>query len=95
MPIAKRKNVNVTAAVSSGKPLIRSFELSATLVENVKVSLTIAAVADSLDSLGELSETQSLMLQMAMDRQSKFMETLSNILREIADTDSSIVQNLK
>lgn len=37
----------------------------------------------------------SLRLQMAMDRRSKLIETLSNVLKKIGDTDSSIVGNLK
>jgi hypothetical protein len=52
-------------------------------------------VNGALDSMNDLSETQSLELQMAMDRRSKFLETLSNIEKTISDTDSSIVQNLK
>lgn len=48
-----------------------------------------------VDSLSDLSESAQLQLQMAMDRMSKFIETLSNILKKIDDTDSGIVQNLK
>src|SRR5450631_1735376 len=48
-----------------------------------------------LDAMNEMSEETSMRLQMAMDRRSKFMETLSNILKKISDTQSSIVQNMK
>jgi chromosome segregation ATPase len=48
-----------------------------------------------LDSLSELGETESLRLQMAMDRMSKTMSTLSNLLKKISDTAQSITQNLK
>jgi len=48
-----------------------------------------------LDSLNELGETESLRLQMAMDRMSKMMSTLSNLLKKISDTAQSITQNLK
>jgi hypothetical protein len=34
-------------------------------------------------------------LQMLMDRVSKFMSTLSNIMKKLADTQAAIVQNLK
>jgi chromosome segregation ATPase len=50
---------------------------------------------EDLDSLSELGETESLRLQMAMDRLSKMMSTLSNILKKISDTAQSITQNLK
>jgi hypothetical protein len=48
-----------------------------------------------LDSMSEMGEMLSLRLQMAMDRRSKLMETLSNIMKKISSTESAIVQNLK
>jgi putative addiction module CopG family antidote len=48
-----------------------------------------------LDSLSEMSEMTSLRLQMAMDRRSKFIETLSNIMKKISTTADTLVQNLK
>jgi hypothetical protein len=48
-----------------------------------------------LDSLSEMGEMESLRLQMAMDRMSKMMSTLSNLLNKIADTSSQITPNLK
>ena len=50
---------------------------------------------DDLDAMSELGEMESLRLQMVMDRRSKFIEALSNILRKMADTDAAILQNLK
>ena len=50
---------------------------------------------DGLDSMSEMGEMESLRLQMAMDRMSKFMSTLSNLLKKIADSSSQITQNLK
>ena len=50
---------------------------------------------DALNSMNDVSETQALELQMAMDRRSKLLEMMSNIEKAISDTDSSIVQNLK
>jgi hypothetical protein len=50
---------------------------------------------DRLDSMNAMSEMTSLRLQMAMDRRSKFVETLSNIMKKIDATQETIVQNLK
>jgi len=47
------------------------------------------------DALSEMGEMESLRLQMAMDRQSRMMSTLSNLLKKISDTAQSITQNLK
>jgi hypothetical protein len=52
-------------------------------------------VKNKLDSLSEMGQMESLRLQMAMDRLSKFMQTLSNLLKKQSDTASAIVQNLK
>ena len=48
-----------------------------------------------LDSMNELSEMSSLRLQMMMDRRSKFISTLSNIMKKISTTQDTLVQNLK
>jgi len=50
---------------------------------------------DKLDSQSEMGEMESLRLQMAMDRYSKFMSTLSNIMKKMSDTSQSIIQNMK
>ena len=48
-----------------------------------------------IDSLRDLSETTSRRLRTATDKHSKFMSTLSNILKKMSETDASITQNLK
>ena len=53
------------------------------------------AIQRHLDSVSELGEAESLRLQTAMDRLSKMMSTLSNILKRISDTADAIVQNMK
>jgi hypothetical protein len=50
---------------------------------------------DRLDSMSAMSEMTALRLQMAMDRRSKFVEALSNIMKKIDSTQETIVQNLK
>ena len=61
--------------------------------------LSVTAVHDDpkgrFNSLTEMSEMTSMRLQMAMDRRSKFVEALSNIMKKIDSTQETIVQNLK
>jgi hypothetical protein len=54
-----------------------------------------AVITDQLSSLSEMTEQTSLRLQMAMDRRSKFIEALSNLLKKQSDTASGIISNLK
>lgn len=48
-----------------------------------------------LDGMNEMSEMTSLRLQMTMDRRSKFIETLSNIMKKTSTTQENLVQNIK
>ena len=55
----------------------------------------IDQMKNDLDSMSEMGEMESLRLQMAMDRMSKMMSTLSNLLKKISDTSQAITQNIK
>ena len=59
------------------------------------IDVAFDKIKSDLDSMNEMGEMESLRLQMAMDRMSKMMSTLSNLLKKISDTASSITQNLK
>jgi hypothetical protein len=52
-------------------------------------------IQGNLDGLNEMSEMTSLRLQMTMDRRSKFIETLSNIMKKIGTTQETLAQNIK
>jgi hypothetical protein len=55
----------------------------------------LRSVPSHLDSISEMRETESLRLQMAMDRLSKMMSTLSNLLQRIETTSAAVTQNIK
>lgn len=59
-------------------------------IENLKHQIT-----NQLDTMSEMGEMESLRLQMAMDRLSKLMGTLSNLLKKASETSAGITQNLK
>jgi hypothetical protein len=61
----------------------------------VKLDAGLKDAKAKLDSMSEMGEMESLRLQMAMDRLSKLMSTLSNLLKKTSDTAQSITQNLK
>lgn len=64
-------------------------------VSMADIDAKLEKLKNELDSLNEMSELDLLRLQQAMDRRSKLMEMLSNMLKKFSDTSSSIVQNLK
>lgn len=57
--------------------------------------LVFSLMKQTFDSMSEIVETESLRIQMAMDRLSKFMTTLSNLEKKVSDTDQTVVQNIK
>ncbi len=88
-----RRAQKVSAAARATRaPRAQAATLKATTAE---LEQSIDEVKAELDSLSEMGETESLRLQMAMDRMSKLMSTLSNILKKASDTSGQITQNLK
>lgn len=59
-----------------------------------EASRSLQAKSD-LDSMSEMGEMESLRLQMAMDRLSKMMSTLSNLMKKMSTTQDAIIQNMK
>ena len=55
----------------------------------------LQSVPSHLDSMSEMGETESLRLQIAMDRLSKMMSTLSNLLQRLETTGAAVTQNIK
>jgi hypothetical protein len=47
------------------------------------------------DQIADLTQEQQLQMQMVMDRLTQSDEAMSNMLKKLEDTDSSILQNLK
>ncbi len=74
---------------------LRDANRSAGKPADPELDAAIDAVKNDLDSMSEMGEMESLRLQMAMDRLSKMMSTLSNILKKSSDTAQGITQNLK
>lgn len=64
-------------------------------VATAQLSLDVEKRIRLLDGLSELGETESLRLQMAMDRLSKLETTLSNVLARISNIGEQITQHIK
>jgi hypothetical protein len=82
---ARWPNLRVAGA-SNDLTFIATYEAAKALQADIK---------NKLDSMSEMGEMESLRLQMAMDRLSKLMSTLSNLLKKASDTASGITQNMK
>jgi hypothetical protein len=99
--LARRESqLNVLSAELAAQSRVASDETTAGYVveaETTKIEMNamVEAMKHDLDTMSEVGEMESLRLQMAMDRLSRMMATLSNILKKISDTSQSITQNLK
>lgn len=81
--IARAEVVRASYTPTAGQPTLAQLDAA------------IDKAKSDLDSMSEMGEMESLRLQMAMDRMSKQMSTLSNLLKKISDTQNSIIQNIK
>ena len=63
--------------------------------DKAELSASIDQIKSDFDSMSEMGEMESLQLQMAMDRLSKMMSTLSNVLKKANDTNDAITSNKK
>ena len=59
------------------------------------VEALIQKMEDQLASLTEMSQTDMLELQDAMNKQAQLMQMMSNIMKNMHDTAKAIIQNLK
>jgi hypothetical protein len=57
--------------------------------------LVFTLLKQTADGMSDVSEMTSMRLQMAMDRRSKFIETLSNVMKSVDETNDSVISNLK
>ena len=53
------------------------------------------SMQDKLLNLSDSGDILQMRLQMMMDRRSKFLEALSNMIKKVSDTEDVIVQNMK
>ena len=94
-PAASPQELDVVAFYLVAKVAIGHAKVASRTVFGVDTYDLAGSLKSNLDSMSELCEMESLRLQMAMDRRSKFMSTLSNLMKKIASTEDTLVQNLK
>jgi hypothetical protein len=63
--------------------------------EHIRRSAVTDEPQAKLDVLNELAEMEQMRLQIFLERRSKMLEWVSNIMKKTADTSAAIAQNLK
>ncbi len=93
----KREETGIKAAARQEytRPATTNLQVRPGLVKRQSVNQSVEDAKAKLDSKNEMGETESLRMQMAMDRLSKLEATLSNLLKKVSETQSNIVNNLK
>ena len=84
---------------SARNQLSRQFPSMTTAQQDRMLFLALAGAVEAEqgtnDSLGDVTTATSLTLQTYLDRRSKLISTLSNMMKKASDTSASIVSNLK
>lgn len=70
-------------------------QLDVKINEAKKLNDEIERIKKELDKMGDLDKSQSLKLQMYMERVSKMITTLSNMQKKMSAVSGSIIQNMK
>lgn len=91
----KHANDRIQALSKGQNPDAVKFVTTRMAPTNADMDGLVGQIKNDLDSISEMSEMESLRLQMAMDRLSKMMSTLANILKKIRGTQDAIIDNLK
>jgi hypothetical protein len=71
----------------------RRFPKASNVTAEALLAVLIQKMIQSANNQSDSPQTSQLRLQMAMDRVSKLMETLSDLLTQIGDTGDPIPQN--
>jgi len=82
-------------AVNNAKAQLRNQMQAAQQLTAQLINQDTQDLKNKLDSMNEMSEMTSMRLQMAMDRRSKFIEALSNILKKVDESQNSIIKEIK
>jgi hypothetical protein len=74
---------------------LRDANRSAGKMTDAEIDSAVEALRNQRDSISEMGEMDALQMQQAMDRMSKAMSTLSNIMKKASETSQTIIQNMK
>ena len=92
--LPKQRAVIVRSQVVDLKGQLTKFSDSVSVTKH-EIDDVVATMKNDLDNMSEMGEMESLRLQMAMERLSKMMSTLSNLLKKASETAAGITQNIK
>jgi hypothetical protein len=92
--IPPAKAATIRKDVLSLRLQLSEFSDSVALVKK-DIDASIDKMKRDIDGMSEMGEMENLRLQMAMDRMSKMMSTLSNLMKKMSETSQGITQNLK
>ena len=95
--ISNPRNIDIYSLAR--KQIHKEFPKISNKQTEVLIVYTIGGLTEKmikkLKGMNEMSEMTTLRLQMTMDRRSKFISTLSNLMKKISTTQDTLVQNIK
>jgi hypothetical protein len=91
-PMVQREVHSRFAHLSGEQSDLLSFYV---LAEAARIITVPDELKRSLDGANEMSEMTALRLQMDLDKMSKYISTLRNIMKKISATEDTLVQNIR
>jgi len=80
---------------NSTVPPARTQESIANPNVNTQGQMTSPNLGSKMDSMSDMSQTEQMRLQNAMDQKAKLEQTMSNIMKSNSDTQNAIINNMK
>jgi len=93
-PIASTKATIIRKDTHTLQTQVAQLNDSVTVLKK-ELDLLTTSIKDKLDSVGAMSEMEQMMLQQMMERISQAMQTISNMMKKMHDTQMAIIGNLK
>jgi hypothetical protein len=94
-PMTRRDSIHLVQVKNENTSIKRVNATTTDLASQADLKSVQDELKGKLDGMNEISDMTSLRLQMMMDRRSKFISTLSNIMKKIDSTEDTLIQNLK
>ena len=82
------------ASPPRSRPMVNRAVITLVPIPKAQLDSQIERARNDFDALSRMGEVESFRLQIHRDPRSKMMSTLSNLLKKVSSTSSSIIQNL-
>ncbi len=93
-PIPSTKAITIRKDTKALQVQVSQLNDSVTILKR-QMDQLMNSLKDKSDSIGEMTESDQLRMQQAMERMNSLMQMISNMMKKMHDTQMAIISNLK